>query len=66
MEILYLSRADVEELRLTMAEIIAVVEAAFRDQALGQVEMPPKPGIHTRADSFTPCRLTSNRSMRQA
>ncbi len=52
MEILYLSRADVEGLRLTMAEIITAVEAAFRDKAFGQVEMPPKPGIHTRPDSF--------------
>jgi len=52
MEILYLSRADVEAVGLTMAEIIEVVENAFRDKALGQVEMPPKPGIHTRPDAF--------------
>lgn len=52
MELLYLSKAHVAELGLTMAEIIALVEAAFRDKALGQTEMPPKPGIHTRPNAF--------------
>lgn len=52
LEVLYLSKKDVEDADLTMAEIINVVEEAFRDKGEGKVEMPPKPGIHPRKDSF--------------
>lgn len=44
--LLYLSRAAVAAVGLTMAEIIAALESAFREQGEGRVEMPPKPGIH--------------------
>ncbi len=44
--LLYLSYADVEALGVTMAEIIAALEIAFREKGRGNVEMPPKPGIH--------------------
>jgi ornithine cyclodeaminase/alanine dehydrogenase-like protein (mu-crystallin family) len=44
--LLYLCRADVEAVCLTMAEIIAALELAFREKGEGRVEMPPKPGIH--------------------
>jgi ornithine cyclodeaminase/alanine dehydrogenase len=44
--LLYLSRADVASVGLTMAEIIAAVEMAFREKGEGRVEMPPKPGVH--------------------
>jgi ornithine cyclodeaminase/alanine dehydrogenase len=50
--ILYLSRADVETVGVTMAEIISALEAAFREHGLGHVEMPPKPGVHSRPDAF--------------
>ncbi len=51
--LLYLSRADVEAVGLTMAEIIPVLEAAFREKGEGRIEMPPKPGIHPGgADNF--------------
>ena len=50
--VLYLSREAVEKLDLKMAEIVNVVEAAFKDKGQGKVEMPPKPGIHTRPDAF--------------
>lgn len=50
--ILYLAREAVENLGLKMAEIVDVVEAAFKDKGQGKVEMPPKPGIHTRPDAF--------------
>jgi ornithine cyclodeaminase/alanine dehydrogenase-like protein (mu-crystallin family) len=50
--ILYLSREAVKQLGLNMAEIVGVVEAAFKDKGHGKVEMPPKPGIHTRPDAF--------------
>jgi len=45
-ELLYLSRADVEEVSLTMAEVIQALEVAYREKGEGRVEMPPKPGIH--------------------
>jgi len=51
-EILYLSRADVESVGLTMEETIAIVEEAFREKGQGRYEMPPKPGLHTQPDAF--------------
>jgi len=51
-DVLYLSKKDVEETDLTMAEIINVVEEALREKGEGKVEMPPKPGIHPRPDAF--------------
>lgn len=50
--LLYLSRSDVERVGLTMSEIIGALEEMFREKGAGRVEMPPKPGIHTRPDSF--------------
>lgn len=50
--LLYLSRADVVSVRLTMAEIIAALESMFREKGEGRVEMPPKIGIHTMPDAF--------------
>lgn len=52
LEVLYLSRKDIEEAGLTMAEIINVVEEAFMEKGEGRVETPPKPGIHPKADAF--------------
>ena len=49
---LYLSRAEVEKIAPPMREIIAQVEKAFQEKGEGRVEMPPKPGIHTRPDAF--------------
>ena len=50
--VLYLSRADVEAVQLRMPEVIAALEAMFEEKGHGRVEMPPKPGIHTRDDAF--------------
>ena len=50
--LLYLSRADVESLALDMNSIIELLEKAFLEKGQGRVEMPPKPGIHTRPDAF--------------
>ena len=50
--LLYLSRADVEEAGPAMEDIIASVEKVFQEKAEGRVEMPPKPGIHTRPNAF--------------
>ncbi|HSR33201.1 MAG TPA: ornithine cyclodeaminase family protein [Anaerolineae bacterium] len=52
-ELLYLSRADVEAVGVTMAEVIEALEVAFREKGEGRVEMPPKPGIHPgHSDNF--------------
>jgi len=52
MELLYLSRRDVEELGITMREVLTVVDHGFRLKGLGKTEMPPKPGIHPRPNAF--------------
>jgi len=51
-EVLYLARADVEKLNVPMKEIIRIVEDAFREKAAGRTEVPPKPGVHPKKDSF--------------
>jgi ornithine cyclodeaminase/alanine dehydrogenase-like protein (mu-crystallin family) len=51
-QLLYLSRADVEQVAPDMQTIIGLLEEAFREKARGAVEMPPKPGIHTQPDAF--------------
>jgi len=52
MEILYLSRRDIEGLEIGMSEVIKVVDQGFRLKGMGKTEMPPKPGIHTRPHAF--------------
>jgi ornithine cyclodeaminase/alanine dehydrogenase len=51
-KLLYLSQADVNAVGLTMREIIDALEVAFKEKGEGQVEMPPKPGIHPKTDAF--------------
>lgn len=51
-EILYLSRKDVERINLPRIEILIALENMFNEKGLGNVEMPPKPGIHTKPDAF--------------
>jgi ornithine cyclodeaminase/alanine dehydrogenase-like protein (mu-crystallin family) len=51
-KILYLSRADVESVHLSMREILHLLEQAFLEKGNGRVEMPPKPGVHTMPDAF--------------
>jgi len=51
-KLLYLSRRDVESTDVSMAEIINALELMFKEKGEGKVEMPPKPGIHTRKDAF--------------
>jgi ornithine cyclodeaminase/alanine dehydrogenase-like protein (mu-crystallin family) len=52
MELIYLSRNDVEGLGVTMREIIDIVDNGFRLKGLGKTEMPPKPGVHPVKDAF--------------
>jgi ornithine cyclodeaminase/alanine dehydrogenase-like protein (mu-crystallin family) len=51
-DLLYLSRADVEWAALPMGEIIAAVEAVFREKGAGRAEMPPKIGVHPAGGDF--------------
>jgi ornithine cyclodeaminase/alanine dehydrogenase-like protein (mu-crystallin family) len=51
-QLLYLSRADVENVALDMPTILKLLEEAFKEKGNGRVEMPPKPGIHTMPDAF--------------
>jgi len=64
--LLYLSRTDVERVALDMRTIIDLLDAAFREKGEGRVEMPPKPGIHPRPESFIHAMPASIPSMHAA
>ena len=49
---LYLSRADVASAGLGVSAMIGLLETAFCEKGHGRIEMPPKPGVHTRPDAF--------------
>src|SRR5918992_87484 len=51
-ELLYLARGDVARLLPPIPEQLDLVEATYRALAAGRVELPPKPGVHPRTDSF--------------
>ena len=51
-QLLYLSRAEIEGLQVSVDEVREAVEAAFHEKAAGRVEMPPKPGIHPAPHAF--------------
>jgi ornithine cyclodeaminase/alanine dehydrogenase-like protein (mu-crystallin family) len=48
----YLSRANVEAVGLSGMDVIEILEGAFRAKRAGDVEMPPKIGVHPREDAF--------------
>jgi ornithine cyclodeaminase/alanine dehydrogenase len=48
----YLSRADVEAVGLSGPDVVEILQAAFRAKRSGDVEMPPKVGVHPREDAF--------------
>jgi ornithine cyclodeaminase/alanine dehydrogenase len=48
----YLSRADVEATGLSGTDVIEILERAFLAKRAGDVEMPPKVGVHPRDDAF--------------
>jgi alanine dehydrogenase len=50
--LLYLSREEVARLLPAIPEQLDLVERTYRELAAGRVELPPKPGIHPRKDSF--------------
>ena len=49
-ELLYLSREDVINTSVTMADVIDSLDIAFHEKGKGHTEMPPKPGIHPGGD----------------
>jgi ornithine cyclodeaminase/alanine dehydrogenase len=51
-KVLYLSKRDVESLNIPITEIIDRLEMMFIEKGKRQVEMPPKPAIHTHGDAF--------------
>ena len=51
-EMLYLSQEDILDMDIPIREIILLVEKGLKEQGLGYVENPPKPGIHAKPDSF--------------
>jgi len=50
--VLWLSRADVESLGITMRELMDEIETGFAALGRGEVELPAKIGVHPRPDSF--------------
>jgi alanine dehydrogenase len=50
--LLYLRRTEVGELLPPIEEQLDLVERTYRAAAEGRVELPPKPGVHPRKDSF--------------
>lgn len=48
----YLSRDVVTALLPPWSEQLDLVERTYRDVAAGEVELPPKPGLHPRQDAF--------------
>jgi ornithine cyclodeaminase/alanine dehydrogenase len=53
-QLLYLSKAEVEAIGVTMAEIVESLAITFRAKGEGRTEMPPKPSIHPGGgDNFT-------------
>ena len=49
---LYLTRPEVRDLLPSIPEQLDVVEETYRAVGAGRVELPPKPGVHPRPDSF--------------
>jgi len=52
MELVHLSRAEVERAGVGMRDVLAALEAMFVEKGAGRVEMPPKPGVHPAPDAF--------------
>lgn len=50
--LLFLSRAQVAGLLPAVPDQLDLVERTYRALAAGRVELPPKPGVHPRKDSF--------------
>jgi len=51
-EFIYLSQEDILNLSLSLREVIDLVEQGLREHGRKRVENPPKPGIHSKQNSF--------------
>ncbi|MCX5908416.1 MAG: ornithine cyclodeaminase family protein [Deltaproteobacteria bacterium] len=51
-EMIYLSETDIVAMGVGMVEVIVLVERGLSEHGKGQVENPPKPGIHATPNSF--------------
>ena len=51
-EFVYLSQEDIIDLNIPMSKIITLVENGLNEHGHDRVENPPKPGIHSKSDSF--------------
>lgn len=47
-EVLYLTKQDVIDLKVTMTETLELLDLCFKEKGYGNVEMPAKIGIHTK------------------
>jgi alanine dehydrogenase len=52
-ELLYLSRADLESLGVSMTEVVDAVDAACRAKGQGKAVMPPKLTLHGEGGAFS-------------
>ena len=48
----YLSQENIMKIKLPYEEIIKIVESAMLSKGKDMVECPPKPGVHTRSNTF--------------
>lgn len=51
-DLVYLSRQDVQQISLPMAEVVGIVEDALREHALRKVDMPATIGLLPKSNSF--------------
>lgn len=51
-ELIYLSQEDILDMNLSLKEVTDLVERGLDEHGRGKVENPPKPGIHSKVNSF--------------
>ena len=51
-EFIYLSQEDILDMKLKLKEVIDLVEKGLEEHGRRRVENPPKPGIHSKSNSF--------------
>lgn len=51
-DLLYLSQEMIMDMNIKIKDMIPIVESVLKDHNDGQLEIPPKPGIHTQEYAF--------------
>lgn len=51
-DVLFISQDDVKSLDISMSEMLEQIELGWKLKGEGKVELPPKPGIHPRDNSY--------------